>query len=138
MLSRDINGNYNRLSFAKLEEVLKSHLELWQNEKDKTVIKILDAAGGKNKLITRVKPVWEAVMNNLGNKVFVESDFMFSAQRGASPDLIEELTEPYNKFSYIRDAVDDIIEKVCTNGGDVDFMNPDSLKDYEHIALVTY
>lgn len=133
-----ISGNYNKLSFTKLEEVLKSHLELWRHEKDQTAVKILDVAEGKNKLIKGIKPVWEAVMNNLGNKVFVESDFVFSAQRGAMPNLIEEIQQPYNKFSYIRDAVDDIIEKVIVNGGDVDFTNPDVLKNYEHIALLTY
>lgn len=133
-----ISGNYNKLGFSKLEEVLKSHLELWRTEKDKATIKTLDVAEGKNKLIKGIKPVWEAVMNNLGNKIFVESDFMFSAQRGAKPDLIEELQAPYNEFSYIRDAVDDLIEKAIVNGGDVDFMQPDSLKNYERIALVTY
>ncbi len=133
-----ISGNYEKVSFAKLEEILKSHLEQWRHEKDKTVVRILDIAEGKNKLIKGIKPVWEAAMENLGNRVFVESDFVFSAQRGATPNLIEALEQPYNKFSYIRDAVDDIIEKVLLNGGDVDFVDSDGLESYEHIALVTY
>lgn len=133
-----ISGNYSKLSFSKLEDVLQSHLEFWRVEKDKTAVKSLDIAESKNKLITGIKPVWEAVMNNLGNKVFVESNFKFSAQRGAMPNLIEELQQPYNEFSYIRDAVDDIIERVIINGGDVDFVEPDRLVNYEHIALITY
>lgn len=133
-----IHGNYSKLSFSKLEEVLKSHLERWRGEKEKIAVKNLDSAESKKKLITGIKPVWEAVMNNLGNKVFVESNFKFQAQREATPNMIEELEQPFNEFSYIRDAVDDIIERVIINGGDVDFLEPDSLINYERIALVTY
>ncbi|WGQ10840.1 hypothetical protein QG516_04130 [Pedobacter gandavensis] len=133
-----ITGNYDKLSFAKLAEILESHLAVLWHKKDKEIVQILDNAEGENKLITGIKPVWEAVMDNLGNKVFVESDFVFSAQRAAKPNMIEELTENYNEFSYIRDAVDDIIEKVILNGGDVDFVDSGTLNNYEHIALVTY
>lgn len=133
-----ISGNYDKVSFAKLEKILKEHLEQWRNEKDKTVVEILNIAEGKNKLIKGIKPVWEAAMENIGNRIFVESNFVFSAQRGGTLNLIEDLEQPYNKFSYIRDAVDDIIEKVLLNGGDVDFVDSDVLKNYEHIALVTY
>ena len=45
---------------------------------------------------------------------------------------------PYNKFSYIKDAVDTLIEKVLENGGDVEFVEPGMLKDYNHLALIQY
>ena len=47
-------------------------------------------------------------------------------------------TEPYNKFSYIKDAVDDVIEKVLETGGDVEFVDAAVLNDYQHIALLQY
>jgi len=133
-----INGNYEQMSFAKLEEILKSHLEVWQNQKDKEAVNTLDTAGERNKLVKGIKPVWEAVMNNLGNKVFVESSFIYPAQIGSALDLIEPLQKPDNEVPYQRDAVDEIIEKVIVNGGDVDFVGAESLTNYEHIALVTY
>jgi hypothetical protein len=63
---------------------------------------------------------------------------MYAAQHGSSVDSISKATEPYNKFSYIKDAVDDVIEKVLENGGDVEFTDKDVLKDYQRIALVQY
>ena len=39
---------------------------------------------------------------------------------------------------YIKDAVDDVIEKVLKNGGDVEFVDEGLLKDYQHIALIQY
>lgn len=133
-----ISGNYEHLSLPKLEELLKSHLDSSRLEKEKALLKILDDAMGKTKLVTGVKPVWEAVMNNLGNRLYVEKDFVFSAQRGSNEYVIDDLTAPYNEFSYIRDAVDDLIEKVILNGGQVEFTAPNALKELDHIALVTY
>jgi hypothetical protein len=46
--------------------------------------------------------------------------------------------KPYSKFSYIKDAVDDVMEKVLETGGDVEFVDEGMLKDYDHIALVQY
>jgi hypothetical protein len=63
---------------------------------------------------------------------------MYAAQHGSSEDKIYETVEPYNRFSYIKDAVDDVIEKVLENGGDVEFVDEGILKDYNHIALIQY
>ena len=37
---------------------------------------------------------------------------------------------------YIKDEVDEIIEKVFESGGDVEFAENDMLKEYDHIALI--
>jgi hypothetical protein len=63
---------------------------------------------------------------------------MYAAEQGGSEDVIYTPAEPYNKFSYIKDAVDDVIEKVLEHGGDVEFVEQGTLKDYQHVALVQY
>ncbi|WP_432714311.1 hypothetical protein [Pedobacter sp.] len=131
-----INGNYDNMTFAELEEILKSNLEEWQRKKDSIAVNTMDTADRKHKLVKGINPVLEAVRNNIGKKVYVESTFIYQPQRGLKWDLKERSQKPENGMSYIRDAVDKIIEKVIVNGGDVDFVCPDSLKNYEHIALV--
>jgi len=44
------------------------------------------------------------------DKMFDEKNFMYAAEQGSTGDIIYKATEPYNKFSYIKDAVDDVIE----------------------------
>jgi hypothetical protein len=85
-----------------------------------------------------MKDVWNAAMNHKGRLLMVEKNFMYAAEHGGSEDEIYKAAEPYNKFSYIKDAVDDVIGKVLENGGDVEFTDKDVLKDYQHIALVQY
>ena len=68
----------------------------------------------------------------------VEKNYMYAAQHVSSEDVISKAVEPYSKFSYIKNAVDDVLKKVLENGADVEFVDKDLLKDYQHIALVQY
>ena len=63
---------------------------------------------------------------------------MYAAERGSCDEIIYKAIEPFNKFSYVKDAVDDVIEKVLENDGDVEFVDKGFLKDYQHIALIKY
>ena len=63
---------------------------------------------------------------------------MYAAERGGTEEIIYKAIEPYNRFSYIKDAVDDVIEKVLENGGDVEFVDTGLLEDHHHIALLQY
>jgi hypothetical protein len=63
---------------------------------------------------------------------------MFAAEHGSNDEIIYRAIEPYNKFSYIKDAVDDVIEKVLENGGDVEFVDEGLLKKHKHIALILF
>ena len=68
----------------------------------------------------------------------VEKNYIYAAQHGSSDEVIYKATESYNKFSCIKDAVDDVMEKVLENGGDVEFVDEGVLKNYHNIALVQY
>jgi hypothetical protein len=63
---------------------------------------------------------------------------MVAAEHGNTEEVITPPEEPYNKYSCIKDAVDDVIEKVLQHGGDVEFVDEGMLKDYGHIVLVQY
>ena len=85
-----------------------------------------------------MKEVWAAASHKNGRLLIVEKDLMFPAHQGAHGDRIykEDITL-HNAF-YIKDAVDDVMEKVLETGGDVEFTDEDVLKNYEHIAMVLY
>jgi hypothetical protein len=85
-----------------------------------------------------MKDVWREAINQKGRLLIVEKNYMYPAQHGGSEDVIYEAVEPYSRFSYIKDAVDDVIAKVLENGGDVEFVDEGTLKDYHNIALVQY
>ena len=133
-----IPGNYEELSFEALKLVLSPSISDWKKVKQKDILNRLDEAASKKKLAIGMADVWREAMRKKGRLLVVEKNYKYAAQLGNGNDLLEELLEPYNKFSYIRDAVDDVMEKVLENGGDVEFVDAEVLKDYQHIALIQF
>jgi uncharacterized protein involved in type VI secretion and phage assembly len=63
---------------------------------------------------------------------------MHPARHGAQEEIITAYEPNTNNAFYIKDAVDDIIEKVLATGGDVDFVEEGLLTSYQKIALIEY
>jgi hypothetical protein len=133
-----VHGNYEEAATDELKKILQPYISDWQKVKQKDLLNQLEEAAGKNKLATGMKEVWREAMNQKGRLLVVEKNYMFAAEHGSKEGIIYKAIEPYNKFSYIKDAVDDVMEKVLENSGDVEFVDEGVLKDYNHIALVQY
>jgi peptide subunit release factor 1 (eRF1) len=133
-----IHGNYEEMTLPELKKILEPHIADWKKVKQKDLLNQLEEAAGKKKLVIGMKEVWHEAMNHKGRLLVVQKNYMYPAEHGSSEDVIDKATEPYSKFSYIKDAVDDVMEKVLENGGDVEFVDEDLLKDYDHIALMMY
>jgi len=133
-----IHGNYEEATPAELKKILQPYIANWNTVKQKELLNMLNEAADKKKLVTGIKDVWREGMNHNARLLVVEKNYMYPAEHGGSEEVIYKATSPYNKFSYIKDAVDDVMEKVLENGGDVEFVDEGLLKDYHHIALVQY
>jgi len=131
-----IHGNFDKSSLQELKEIMEPHIEAWKKKHQADVILQLDDAASQKKLVVGIRNVWREAMLMKGHLLVVEKDFMYAAQHAAKADLIYKPTEPINQLLYVKDAVDDVIEKVLLSGGDVEFVDNDVLKSYHHIALV--
>ncbi|MFT3845271.1 MAG: hypothetical protein QM725_09470 [Lacibacter sp.] len=133
-----INGNYEDHSFAELKQIMKPYVEKWKDEKQKELLQKIDEAAGKKKLAKGMNEVWRDAMLNKGQLLLVEKNYMYAAQLSGNDDVLYKVELPAGNTNYIKDAVDDVIEKVISNGGDVEFVDEGLLKDFGHIALVNY
>lgn len=133
-----IHGNYEDVSLGQLKELLAPHIVDWKNLRQRDIVNQLEDAASKNKLAVGIRDVWHEAMSYRGRLLVVEKDYVYVAEHGSSEEIIYKALEPYSKFSYIKDAVDDVIEKVLENGGDVEFVDAGIMKDYHHIALIQY
>jgi hypothetical protein len=133
-----VHGNYEETTLEELKEKLSPYIADWKKVKEKDLLKQLEEAAGKKKLAMGMKDVWREAMNNKGRLLVVEKNYMYAAEHSSTDDVIYKATKNYNKYSYVKDAVDDAIEKVLENGGDVEFTNENVLTEYHHIALIQY
>jgi hypothetical protein len=98
----------------------------------------MEAAAGAGKLTSGIDAVWKDVTNKNGRLLIVEKNYMSPARYSIPEDaLYVGPPEAENRF-FIKDAVDDIIEKVLENGGDVEFVDEGILTKHAGIALIGY
>jgi hypothetical protein len=133
-----VPGNFDDAPALELKEKLVPHIADWKKVMQQTLLNQLEEAASRQKLSYGIENVWREAGNRRGRLLVVEKDFMYPAQQSPEPVQIEPLKGGYNPYSYIRDAVDDIIEKVLEYGGDVEFVDSGLLKQYDRIALVQY
>lgn len=133
-----VQGNYEDVTEEEIRKALEPEIENWKEVKQKDLLHQLSLAYGAEKLAFGIKKVWKEASNKKGRLLVVEKNYMYPAHHSGENNIIsqEELAAD-NKF-YIKDAVDDIIEKVLENGGDVEFVDPGILKDYKQIVLILY
>ena len=133
-----IHGNYENATESELATIMKPYTPEWKKLKQKAVLQQIEKAMSDKKLAVGVNEVWNATFHKNGRLLIVEKDFMFPAHLGRNNDTIyKEDTTVENPF-YIKDAVDDIMEKVLANGGDVEFVENGALHEYGKIALIQF
>lgn len=133
-----IKGNYEHASMATLNEILLPYKKDWDRVLQKDIMNKLNEAADQKKLVCGINNVWKEATLRQPQLLVVEKDFMLVAQVDTAKDAVYSLAEPYDKFSCIKDAVDDVIEKVFTAGGDVEFVENGMLASYNRIALIRY
>ncbi|MBS1919360.1 MAG: hypothetical protein JST17_03805 [Bacteroidetes bacterium] len=133
-----VRGNYDDATEDELYKAIKPQIANWKKVKQQYLLQQLDAAAGSKKLVSGMENVWREAMNKKGKLLVVEKNYIYQAFPGMSPDFIYVEQNMSTKDIFIKDAVDDVIEKILENGGDVEFVDPGVLKDYEKIALILY
>jgi hypothetical protein len=133
-----VHGNYEDLLPNELLQLLSPYVADWKLVKQKEIFNEIEKAANAKKLAVGIREVWKEATERKGKLLLVEKNYMYAAEHGSNDSVIYKAIEPYNKFSYIKDAVDDVIEKVLENGGDVEFVDEGILEDFKHIALIKF
>ena len=133
-----IPGDDDYASNDQIIKVLAPFIADWRQLCQRDILNQLEDAAANNKLAVGLRDVWHMGMIYKGRLLVVEKDYVCVGGGNISEENICKVFEPYTKFSYIKDAVDDVIEKVLENGGDVEFVEEGFMKNYHHIALIQY
>ena len=125
-------GNYEDATEAQLKALMQPYLQDWQKIKEKDLLLQLERAMSKGKYAAGIRDVYKAASQKRGRLLIVEKNYFSPAFIGEKDELNPMEESMLNNIIYIKDVVDDIIEKVLENGGDVEFVSDDLLKDYAH------
>ncbi len=128
--------NCENISPGKLRKTISPLIHNWPGVKRESLKHQLIHASGEKKVVSGIEEAFSEAMHRHGRLLLVEKNYKYPSGYGSDKELIDSAIHPYNSSSYIKDAVDDIIEKVLEENGDVEFVDKDLLKDYGHIALI--
>ncbi len=110
----------------RIDKLLTPYQNKWSTHQQAAVLHRLETASKSQRLTIGMSEVWKEAMHHNGKLLVVERGFHFDG------------FQPHNPYSYIKDAVDEIIEKVLEAGGDVEFVEEGKLSAYGQIALVRF
>lgn len=133
-----ITGNFEEATQAELSHILDPVIKDWQKLRQINLLKEMEQALNHKKMACGIKEVWEAASQKRGRLLIVEKNYKCPAQHSSEEDTIYIQNEILNQTLFIKDAVDDVIEKVLRYGGDVEFVDDQMLFNYQHIALIEY
>ncbi|BAV06859.1 hypothetical protein SAMN05421788_102507 [Filimonas lacunae] len=134
-----VSGSFEKAGEQEIGKVLAPYVANWKRVCQQNVLHKLAMAVNENKITAGIHNVWRDAQHKNGSLLVVEKNFMYPAMKDiAADDVIEPLEEEVATPFYIKDAVDDVIEQVLINGGDVEFVDEGLLTAYQKIALIRF
>lgn len=131
-----VEGNYEHAGYTEIQTRIKPFFNVFENKGQDAAVDLLQEAVGANTFSAGITEVWRSAAEAKGRLLLVEKDYKQSARFGDDSYTILIDEEIENSRSKIADAVDDVIEMVLLNHGDVVFVENDKLIPFNRIALV--
>jgi flagellin-specific chaperone FliS len=132
-----VHGDLVHASEMELRKAIQPYIADWNRVRQNDLLNQLELAQGDDKLVSGITKVWEEAMHKRGRILVVEKNYMVPARK-LNNHILDVDDPQVDEGSYIKDAVDDIIEKVLEMGGDVEFVEDGLLEEYDRIALILY
>jgi hypothetical protein len=126
------------VSEGQLIGMMTPRINNWDGIQTKYLQQQLNIAMTSNKLAIGIGNVWKIASEGKGRLLVVEGNYRYAAQLLENEDGLYTSKETYQEYSHVRDAVDNIIEIVLENGGDVEFTDKSLPPGFKHIALIQY
>ncbi|MEP6596108.1 MAG: hypothetical protein ABJA71_09170 [Ginsengibacter sp.] len=133
-----IPGNFEEMTESELHKIMETYVADWEKVVQHDLLNQVDEARSQKKLAIGIKEVCKATSQKRVKLLVVEKNFIFPAQESSTSQAISGHDDSANNAFYIKDVVNDVIEKVLTRGGEVDFVEEGLLKKYHRIVLIEH
>jgi hypothetical protein len=119
-----------------IKQLIKPVTDEWNKLKESYLMMKLEKDITNKKAETGIDNVYKAVKAKRGTLLIVEKDFYYPLKFTNADACMYENAESSDGLLITIDAVEECIEKVLSNGGNVEFVTNNRLKEDKHIALI--
>ena len=131
-----IHYNTSRLSDNELLFQLTTSLKDSEALVNFNLFSQLDEAKDKQLVAAGIEEVTESALARRGRILVIEKEF---GKKGNSVETKDQVSIPFaQSLSREREQIDNVIEAVLANGGQVEIVDNNALTKYKHIALIKY
>ena len=134
----NIISNYEEADTEAMRKIMTPYLADWKKVKQKYLLNALKTAAHKNKLASGLPDVIKAVIEHRCRILLLEENYQYPELTTRNEETVYKANKLYNRFSYLKDTVDEIIEKILEEDGDVEFVSKNIMEQYDHIALIIH
>lgn len=131
-----MEGDYEKANAKQLKNILQPQVADWGKVRVKWLLNQLENATNNRHLVKGLSNVWHEAVTRGGHLLVFEKGYPYSLENRSTEKVIYEALKPYNSFSCIKDQLDEAIGRILENGGNVEVVDNDILKAYDHIALL--
>lgn len=121
---------------VKLRMAIEPAISDWEAMRHKFILNRLNIAERNDRVAKGMTNVREKVMKGKGSLLVIEDNFPAPADSGNGDAALYQAIGHYSKYSYVQDAVDELIEKLLERGAEVQFVKEGLLIESGRIALV--
>jgi len=132
----EIESAYPGEDTEEIKKIMMPYTSDWEKVYQKFISGQLKATVSAGKCVSGITDVFESAMHHNGRLLLVAENFQYQAAYAKPGEMIYNTTHGFSSFSYINDAIDEIIEKILDAGGDVEFVSEKIMKHYGHIVLM--
>jgi hypothetical protein len=129
-----LSGNFDKATLAELTPQVWPLMQSVRDTNRANALEALAAAIGAQKVVSTIEEVWRLANDGRGKLLLVEKNYHVPAVMTEGGNL--QVVDQVGGTEVMDDAVDEIIEAVLAKGGDVVFMEDESLTAQHHIALL--
>jgi hypothetical protein len=133
-----IHGSFSNKPESVIREAIKPHVADWELVRQHDLLNRLSAAEEAGKLVSGMRDVWKEACSRKGKLLVVDRDFQLIAKDETKVSRMFQPVFSEKTTYYLRDEVEDVIEKVLESGGEVEFIEDGLLSAYKHISLILY
>lgn len=131
-----IVGHFEEKTGTELHKLMEPYVSDWKKIIQTDLLRQIDGARRNKKLSTGIKEVRKAALHKEPRMLVIEKDFVDPIQESCWLGTSFKKEQVRKNVFSTNDTVDEVIEKVLDNGGNVEFVENGLLKDYHKIALI--
>ena len=132
----NIISDYKEADTEAIENIVMPYITDWKKVKQQFLLNALQTAKDKNELAAGLADVLKAVIEHHCRILLLEENYQYPEIGTGNEGMIYKANKLNNRFSYLKNTVDEIIEKILEDGGDVEFVSKKIMEQYNHIALI--